>query len=72
MSDSIMFNWIMFRKMFALMHDDGIDLQRISTNPSTVLTSYVTAYLTLGAGEDISDYFHSKWRDFEETKWAKK
>jgi len=54
-----MYGWIMFRKMFTMMRDDGIDLQRIGENPSTILTSYVTAYLTLGAGEDILDYFHA-------------
>ena len=48
------YGWIMFRKTFTLMRDDGI-----GENPSTLLTSYVTAYLTLGAGEDISYYFHS-------------
>jgi len=54
-----MYGWIMFRKTFTMMRDDSIDLQRIGENPSTLRTSYVTAYLTLGAGEDISDYFHS-------------
>ena len=42
--------WSLYRKMFSAMREDGIQLDRIGSNPSRIRTNYVLAYMGIGAG----------------------
>jgi hypothetical protein len=44
------FGWNLYRKMFTAMREDGIQLDRIGSNPSRIRTNYVLAYMGIGAG----------------------
>jgi hypothetical protein len=48
------FGWAMFRKAFHTAIDDGINWDAFGGNPSALRTTYVAAYLQIGAPEDIS------------------
>jgi hypothetical protein len=49
------YGWSVFQKMFALVKADGIKWDEIDlgNNPSSILTAYVTAYITLGSGDSL-------------------
>jgi hypothetical protein len=42
--------WSLYRKMFSAMREDGVQLDRIGSNPSRIRTNYVLAYMAIGAG----------------------
>lgn len=42
--------WSLYRKMFSAMREDGVQLDRIGSNPSRIRTNYVLAYMGIGAG----------------------
>ena len=47
------YGWSMFRKAFRTAIDDGVRWDSFGANPSALRTAYVSAYLQLGAPEDI-------------------
>lgn len=42
--------WNLYRKMFSAIKEDGVQLDRIGSNPSKLRTNYVLAYMGIGAG----------------------
>ena len=47
------YGWSMFRKAFRTAVEDGINWDAFGANPPRLRTAYVSAYLQLGAPEDI-------------------
>ncbi len=44
------FGWDLYRRMFSAIKEDGIQWDRIGSNPSKIRTNYVLAYMGIGAG----------------------
>lgn len=60
------YGWSMFRKAFRTAVEDGINWDKFGGNPSKLRTNYVTAYLQIGAPEDISSILKTQTPDFDE------
>ncbi len=60
------YGWAMFRKSFRTAVQDGINWDRFGSNPSKLRTNYVTAYLQIGAPEDVSSILKTQTPDFDE------
>ena len=57
----------MFSRAFSAAKSDGINWENIGANPSALRTNYVTAYLTIGAGGDLTSMFSGKVPNFDPT-----
>jgi hypothetical protein len=49
--------WSAYQNTFKAIRDDSISFCSHFTNPSTILTNYMLAYLSLGAGENVAEAF---------------
>jgi hypothetical protein len=59
------YGWHLFRKAFQMAREDGINWERIGTNPSKLRTNYVCAYLQMAAPEDLTPYFNGFVPNFD-------
>lgn len=50
------YGWVMFHRAFAYLREDKVEFGRLGPNPGPVLTNYVAAYLSMGAGETLESY----------------
>jgi hypothetical protein len=49
--------WAAYQNAFKAIRDDSISFCSHFTNPSALLTNYMLAYLSLGAGENVAEAF---------------
>ncbi|MBI2140552.1 hypothetical protein HYU14_06520 [Candidatus Woesearchaeota archaeon] len=50
-----------FKRMFRAMREDGVtDWSKIAKNPSILLSHYVAAYISIGAGRNLADEMNEK------------